>query len=548
MAELGTVVALIKSMGGASEAEVEELRSAITPVENSTASGVDFDLADENGNVLVRFNDGNIRTKNFNSDNGVYEETFSYTNVAGTKKINHFFPAGTRLCFHFINTDNRARDSIRTETVTYKYTDISGTDHTIFSDYGYNYPEYTLTEDAASVSVTYGTGLNWGENATLAFMVFSMGDVPRKPIVLTVGTGKMYTNLRTALDYAKQRANEKIRYEVHLYPGTYDTLSYYTAEEIAASGFYGLFVTNGVSLIGIGQRSEIILTATMNTSTYNQTKRNDVSTLNVEGNTTVKNVTIMAENIRYAVHDDYGFLTEHSDVHHYEEVTFYGTNLTSGGQGQRSYGAGGGNLKKLYFKNCDFSDNMVIHTTTNMSHEYTAILENCRSRAMCFADYDSQINSYVYLKNCNVGRIIITNSSGEHDQFMQIEGEGTNNAMVFCPAGYVYALGGVHKFFGSNVSAGKGVKLNAAMTEVSAADSLDSLYGISLGVANGATYVQTEGWINSNTLGLSSLSVGDYLTINTSTGAVEVGTASNAIAQVKHIDSDFGAAYAKLML
>lgn len=54
MAELGTVVALIKSMGGASEAEVEELRSAITPVENSTASGVDFDLADENGNVLDR--------------------------------------------------------------------------------------------------------------------------------------------------------------------------------------------------------------------------------------------------------------------------------------------------------------------------------------------------------------------------------------------------------------------------------------------------------------------------------------------------------------
>ena len=491
MPDTGMTIGLIKALGGGvSEAEVEELRSAIaTEAKSSTATGVDLDIADPDGNVLLRLNDGNIRTKKFNSDNGVYEKTFSYTNTAGTQTIDHFFPAGTRLAFHFINNDNRARDSIRSDTVTYKYTDTSGTVHTIFSDIGYNYPEYTLTEDAVSVTVEYGTGLNWGENASLSFMVFSMGDVPRKPIVLTVGTGKMYTNLRTALEYAEQRANEKIRYEVYLYPGTYDTLSYYTAEEIAASGFYGLFVTNGVSLIGVGQRSEIVLTATMDTSTYNETKRNDVSTLNIFGNVTVKNVTIKAENIRYAVHDDTGMLTEHSDIHYFEDVTFYGENLTSGGGGQRSYGAGGGNMKKLHFKNCDFSDNMVIHSTTNMSHEFTSILENCRSRAMSFADYDSEIPSHVYLKNCNVGRIIFTISSGEHDQFMQLEGEGTNGAMITCPAGYVYALGGVHKFFGSNVSAGKGVKLNAAMTEVSAADSLDSMYGISLGVANGATYV-----------------------------------------------------------
>lgn len=520
--------------------------SADTEVKDSTATGNDLDVADANGNVLARFNDGNIRTKKFNSDNGVYSSEIAYTNTSGTESITHFFPAGTRLAFHLINKTKHEKDSIASQTVTYKYKDANGSTHTICSDYGYNFPEYTLTEDAASVSVDYVANLNGGENATLVFKVYSIGDVPRKPTILTVGTGKEYTNLRTALEYAGERADTMDRYEVHIYPGTYDTLSYFTAEEIAESDFIGLKITNGVSLIGIGQGAEIILTATMSTIDYDTSKRNDISTLNIIGNVSVKNLTIKAENIRYACHDDIGLLGHQDNIHYFEEVTFYGTNLTSTGDGNRSFGAGGGNLKKLYFKNCDFSDDMVIHTSASMVHEFTAILENCRSRMMSFSDYNSTKKAHFYLKNCNVARINF-DKSGTHDQFLQLEGEGTNGAMITCPAGYVYALGGVHKFFGSNVTAGKGVKLNSTMESVAAADSLNTLYGISIGVANGATYVQTDGWINSNTLGLSGLSVGDYLTINTSTGAVESGTSSNAIAQVKYVDAN-SVAYAKLML
>ena len=512
---------------------------------NSSATGVDFDISDENGNVLVRFNDGNIRTKNFNSDNVVYSSEIAYTNASGTETITHFFPAGTRIAFHLMVKGKHEKDYIASQTVTYKYTDKSGVAHTICSDYGYNYPEFTLPEDAASVSVAYVSGMNGGENATLVFKVYSIGDVPRKPTVLEVGTGKKYTNLRTALEYANERADCMDRYEVHIYPGTYDTVSYYTSEEIADSGFIGLKITNGVSLIGIGQGAEIILTATMDTTTYNSTKRNDVSTLNIIGNVSLKNLTIKAENIRYAVHDDIGLMGHQLNDHIYENVTFHGENLTSSNDGERSFGAGGGNMKRIIMRNCDFSDNMVIHTSESMVHEFTVYLENCRSRMMNFSDYNSGKDVYFYLNNCDVSEIYF-GKSGTHDQYLHLEGTGTNGAMIFSPSGYVYALGGVKKFEGSNVSAGKGVKLSADMKTVSAANSLASLYGISLGVLDGVTYVQTEGWINSNTLGLSSLSVGDYLTINTSTGAVEVGTASNAIAQVKHVDSN-GVAYAKLI-
>ena len=526
-------------------AEIDGIKSAITPVQNSSASGVDFDLADENGNVLLRMEGGNIRTKKFNSDNGVYEKQFAYTSTAGTETLSRFFPAGTRLAFHLTNAGSHDGDTIASQTVTYKYTDASGSSHTICSDYGYNFPEYTLPYDAVSVSVQYPNNLTWGANATLSFKVYSIGSFQKMPVVLEVGTGKQYTNLRTALEYASARADAMNPYEVRLFPGTYDTLSYYTAEEIAASGFVGLSVTNGVSLIGIGQKSEIILTATMNTTTYTTEKRNDVSTLNAVGNMEVKNMTILAENIRYAVHDDTGVMGHQINDHIYENVTFHGTNLTSSNDGERSFGAGGGDMKRIIMRNCDFSDNMVIHTSESMVHEFTVYLENCRSRLMNFSDYNSGKDVYFYLNNCDVAKIYF-GKSGTHDQYLHLEGTGTDNAIIFCPSGYVYALGGVKKFEGSNVSAGKGVKLSADAKTVSAADSLSSLYGISLGVLDGVTYVQTEGWINSNTLGLSSLSVGDYLTVNTSTGAVEVGTSSNAIAQVKCVDSG-GVAYAKLM-
>lgn len=109
MAELGTVVALIKSMSGADPAvieqavtdwlddhpeatttvqdgsiteaklaqdvlaelgEIDELKEAIEKlpdVEDSTKTGVDLDVSDEDGNVILRLKDGHIQTKNFDS-------------------------------------------------------------------------------------------------------------------------------------------------------------------------------------------------------------------------------------------------------------------------------------------------------------------------------------------------------------------------------------------------------------------------------------------------------------------------------------------------
>ena len=526
--------------------EVQEERGAGIRIEH-TDGGTELYLADENGNDVVSFTGGNIRTERFSSDNGIYEQRFEYTNEAGTETITRFFPRGTRLAFHLTVAERRTDDFIESIPVTYQYTDISGEIHTLGSDYGYNFPEYTLETDAVSVSVAYVPELNGENGATLSFRVYSMASFPREPHVLTVAPeGKEFSSLREAIRYASEYADAMNRYEIHVYPGTYDTLSYYSPEEIAQDGFRGLFLTNGISLIGIGQGSEIILTASMNPDEYTADKRGAVSTLNICGNVTVRNMTVKAENIRHAVWDDTGLMPHQEDIHTFEEVTFTGTNLTSGGGGNRSYGAGGANSKQLYFRNCDFSDAMAIHTADNMAHEFTAHVENCRARMMVFSDYNSGIPAHVFLKNCAVSRILLERAGGKHPQYLQLEGEGTGNAMVTCPAGYVYALDGVHKFYGSDVRAGKAVQLTGTMTGVTEAVSPDRVYGISIGTADGATYVQTEGWINAGTLGLVGLAAGDYLTVEAETGyVIGGGTAENAIAQVKFVDAD-KVAYAKL--
>lgn len=62
--ENGNVLARMKD----GEIETEKFNSAESPaMKNSTKTGVDFDFADPNGNVLVRFIDGHIKTEKFDS-------------------------------------------------------------------------------------------------------------------------------------------------------------------------------------------------------------------------------------------------------------------------------------------------------------------------------------------------------------------------------------------------------------------------------------------------------------------------------------------------
>ena len=68
---LGTTAALINAMTQKTEKELSSVKTAIQgkPDEKeSDKTGVDFDISDPNGNVIVRFAGGGVKTKNFDSE------------------------------------------------------------------------------------------------------------------------------------------------------------------------------------------------------------------------------------------------------------------------------------------------------------------------------------------------------------------------------------------------------------------------------------------------------------------------------------------------
>ena len=112
--------------------------------------------------------------------------------------------------------------------------------------------------------------------------------------------------LRTVLDRIGNGSD--IHYTIYLSSGEYDIASTFTDDDInnadyLGGGWCGLVVGNNVSLIGENQKSTI-LTCSLPT-TYSANKRAQISTLNLKGNCTLKNITVTMENIRYPIHDDF---------------------------------------------------------------------------------------------------------------------------------------------------------------------------------------------------------------------------------------------------
>ena len=531
------------------ESDVSDLKEGfnkLPSVKDSDADTNVFDVADAQGNSILRISGGNLRTKEFDTNAQEYVNTFTFDGNSGSKTIDEFFPKGTELVFHVQNMSAVTGDIAAAYKVTYFYSDKNGTDHNLVTDYGYNYYRVILPEDATAVGVTYPASVVSTVGTVLAFFVYAVPTYGRKPHVIHIaqdGSGD-FTSIRQAIESVTD-SNGFNQYIFYVHKGTYDILSEYTQAEVNADGFKGLYLKDGMSLIGVGARSEVVLTGTLDPSLYDSTKRNAVSVLNLTGDVTVENLTVTASYIRYAIHDDTGSATHKLNTRRLINLKVYGDHMTSGSNSY-SYGAGGNNLKRIIAKDCDFSSAVVIHTDANSRYSMSVYLENCSARLWSFSDYNSGLDHHYYMNNCKAFMILLSQSGGEHDQYLQLDGVGTRNVMVYCPTGYVYNLGDCMEFINQSLGSGYAVKLTNAYGGIDEATALDDIYGISIGTRGNHTIVQTDGYINSNILGLSGLAVGDYLTIDNTGKVVSGGTSANAIAKVTFVND--GVAYAKLMI
>ena len=180
----------------------------------------------------------------------------------------------------------------------------------------------------------------------------------------------------------------------------------------------------------------------------------------------------------------------------------------------------------------------------------TAVVENSFARIVNLTDNNNTgftAKTRIAFHNCDftIIRQMLTSSGTEPS--MVLEGTGTHDAMVMTEAGLVYDFGDCRKFLGTSLSRGQAVKLDGTLMPVAQTDA-SKVYGIVIGNDGKYTYVQTRGYISNVVLGLSGLSVGDYITLDSSGVVTASGaTASNAVGVVACEDTNDSCVFVKLL-
>ena len=259
------------------------------------------------------------------------------------------------------------------------------------------------------------------------------------------GSGQ-YTSLRDAIESITD-ASKSNKYEIHIKEGTYDIKSYYTDAEWAVenASFVGLKVPDYTTLIGVGNRENVILTAS------DSTQRNYISTLNLSNTSGLKNLSVKADGLRYTIHDDFATTGGTGYDRVVENCYFYGKNLKL----NYTYGCGIKQGANFIFKNCIFETvgaipGLLIHNNTGWSIESYIRIENCR-----FIPYDKSYNN-------NKG--VLLSSLGTGSKFTYVTAIGNimrrfelneNNVPLYGRGNMFKLTGYANKFVHAGSSAGE---------------------------------------------------------------------------------------------
>lgn len=222
------------------------------------------------------------------------------------------------------------------------------------------------------------------------------------------GTGD-YTSLRNCFESIKP--NENNEYIVEIYKGTYDIKSYYTAEEWNKESFVGLFVPDYVTLKGIGNKKEIIVKA------KDTVYRQNLSTLNLKNTCSLENITVIAEKLRYAIHDDYANNNNIYYKRYVKNCDFIGRDLRF----WSVYGSGCKNGCDWEFVDCNFEfDGEVTgkygfsnHNNVGWDREGFIKFDNCRfgGEGLRFGSLNTganNINTQVKITGCKMKELLLT--------------------------------------------------------------------------------------------------------------------------------------------
>lgn len=529
------------------EIKTKNFDSTILRILNEETDDSDLDISDAFGNVLARLKDGNFITKNFSGFQYITfnSDTENYSGQQLTLSVGKTFNRGDRIVIHM----ERGAMPWNTGAIVSYYENQTPIKENWRGDCAWL--EHTVSQDNAVISAVYPENSTNMTNGAVRLEVSLLGDIPIKPNIVTVkqdGSGD-FTTLRGALDSIGTKANDVLNpYRIEIYPGTYNVMSDYTDAEISDAAFditrfIGPRVLNGTYLVGMGNPDDIVINGILDATIWQSSIRGVVSTLNFQGTGGAENLTIVATNLRYCVHDDYTCPYGKPHKRNVKNCIFRAYGAMSYTPAV-TYGAGtrpSGNI--FEFENCDFGLIVGVHTANPFVGAGSITYKNCRGTQCEIGDLlDSSDEIYTPYKiiNCDFDQIYVHNWQLDPYSFphVRIDAIGGTDVFYSIPSFVPYISKDVETTVPLNLAAGSVVERYYAGTRGigwRAATSPDTACGVVIRNDND-TYVQKSGFVPTNHVGISSCSLGDYIGIVNGKLAV-VANADNALGKVVLIDT-----------
>lgn len=348
---------------------------------------------------------------------------------------------------------------------------------------------------------------------------------PRETIIVASDGSGNYTGLHAALKFCKLNSDKF--YNVYIKEGIYDVSAEWTTQELDnanyPNGFVGTEVPSNVNIIGVGVRENIVIKAQPISGYTWENTWTHISTLNVFGGSIIKNITVEANGLRYAIHDDFSSSANKTTTYENCVIVYNDTTTHS------SLGCGSHNGQTMNIRKCVIMPSLGWHGHNPASAGSTLNVEDSIIGTVELYDYLTGYEQNVNIKNSECGIINYGKVVSGSRQWMNINIIGCYAPFNTGEDGVNIQMDGIAKYISSlSISKGTPVKRVNAL-KVEAITSEIGFYGIALetipateGRVGLPTWgnIVSKGYVNSTILGLLNLSVGDIIGISNGTYSV----------------------------
>lgn len=352
--------------------------------------------------------------------------------------------------------------------------------------------------------------------------------------------------------------SDHVELTIYVDEGTYTVTT--TVLNNYGAGEKGLTLPDHVNLIGLGKGA----TLTFDLTGGDPTKQTQLSTLNTTRNNRVENMTFIANNCRYAIHNDYGGSGDFEQV--FKNCRFIHLGCSDGNwQYPTAIGEGTRSGARTTYENCDFISKWrayFLHNNTGFTKPSEHFFKNCRftstatEQHIAFAlnSLGSGVTDIVELSGCTFTGYFDSrgNSASIQSCDYKITGHGNGNIpeLFYYTDGVPYTIETEHvqviqNQTGATIASMTPLKcVNGSYAPMESGDSAFLFCGIANGdiASNETGYMRTGGYIR-----CSGISRTPGTKIGITNGQLAVVTGNEYIGIVKYYDQGSNQAYMEIV-